>query len=776
VTLVQNRILQNRSAKAPIRIINVLLVSVLWLASTAVQSQEAHQPAITPEQVELLQQRLEDPAAREQLIQNLQLLVRTQDIAPEDPNRIKTAVSELLATLSERIAFLSKGIDQIVLGLEQLPMAWRWLSEQATDPEQLQIWQEIVLKIFVVVGLGYLIYATAYGFLRSVRQPLLDTPPSSFPTRLARLSAVLLIELLPLLLFTLTTYFCLAILTPREVVRLVTLSWIHAFILVHFISTVTRFFFSPNSQTLRLLSISGETANYLQVWTTRLSRLVIYGFFGLQVGSYLGLQRATYEILLHLIGLFFSAMLIIFIAQNRRNVAQKLESWGDLTQPESSAAAEPASVARTVEAQVNAGAPSEGTGQLRLRHFLGRLARAWYIIASCYVVVLYVIWSLEIPGGFLFVTRATLLTLLLLGIGMALIRLVQKVFDRGFSISDDLKQRFPGLENRVNNYIGYLRKALKGLVQVMMVLLILQTWNIDVLALLSSDSGKVLSGSALRIVFILISAYLVWEITTLIIHNKINSLVSEDGGFDAERARIKTLMNIVRKGLTIVLVILATLMIVSELGIEIGPLLAGAGVVGLAVGFGAQKLVQDVITGVFILIENQIAEGDVVSVGDKAGLVEAVSIRTVRLRDLSGVVHTIPYSTISTVSNLTKEFSCYVFDIGVAYREDADTVMTVIKEIGEELRADTEYGPKILEPIEVFGLDAFADSALVIKGRIKTAPIKQWWVGREFNRRLKLRFDELNIEIPFPHVTMYFGENKDGWAPPAHLKMVTEKT
>jgi small conductance mechanosensitive channel len=163
------------------------------------------------------------------------------------------------------------------------------------------------------------------------------------------------------------------------------------------------------------------------------------------------------------------------------------------------------------------------------------------------------------------------------------------------------------------------------------------------------------------------------------------------------------------------------------------------------------------------------AVGDVVKLGDRAGLVEAISIRTVRLRDLSGTVHTIPFSAIDTVSNLTRDFSFYVFDLGVAYREDVDEVMEVIRQVGEELRTDPEIGPVVLEPLEIFGVDAFGDNAVVIKGRIKTQPIKQWMVGRAFNHRIKKRFDERGIEIPFPHRTVYFGQDKDGTAPPLQV-------
>jgi small conductance mechanosensitive channel len=263
---------------------------------------------------------------------------------------------------------------------------------------------------------------------------------------------------------------------------------------------------------------------------------------------------------------------------------------------------------------------------------------------------------------------------------------------------------------------------------------------------------------------------LLWEVASSLIERY---LAAADAGQQTPQrsARARTLLTVARNALLVAIAVVSTLMVLSELGVNIGPLLAGAGVLGLAVGFGAQRLVQDIITGIFILFQDLMAVGDVVKLGDRAGLVEAISIRTVRLRDLTGTVHTIPFSAITTVSNLTEEFSFYVFDMGVVYREDVDEVMDLLRRIGEELQADAEIGPLMLAPIEVFGVDAFGDSAVVIKGRLKTLPIKQWAVGRAFNRLVKKRFDEAGIEIPFPHRTVYFGEAKDGGAPPAHVRV-----
>ena len=236
--------------------------------------------------------------------------------------------------------------------------------------------------------------------------------------------------------------------------------------------------------------------------------------------------------------------------------------------------------------------------------------------------------------------------------------------------------------------------------------------------------------------------------------------------------RTATLGEIIRYVIVLVIVAVATMTVLKEFGIDIGPVLAAAGIVGLAVGFGAQSLVKDIISGFFILLEDQIRVGDVVNIANKGGLVEKVGLRTTVLRDLHGNVHYVPNGTISVVTNMTKEYSRYVFDIGVAYRENVDEIIEVIKEIDEEMRQDPEFRDDIIEPIEILGLDQFDTSAIIIRARTTTLPIKQWRVGREFNRRLKKRFDKLNIEIPFPHVTLYMGRSKDGSSPP--LRIVKE--
>ncbi|OQC22846.1 MAG: putative MscS family protein YkuT [Deltaproteobacteria bacterium ADurb.Bin072] len=231
-----------------------------------------------------------------------------------------------------------------------------------------------------------------------------------------------------------------------------------------------------------------------------------------------------------------------------------------------------------------------------------------------------------------------------------------------------------------------------------------------------------------------------------------------DGLTDEASKRAETLTRLIRKAVLIGLWIIVALIILKELGVEIAPILAGAGILGLAVGFGAQNLVRDVISGFFFILEDQVRVGDVAVVNGTGGLVEQINFRTIVLRDLEGVVHVFPNGTVSTLSNRTKTWSGYVFDLGVAYKEDTDTVIKIIAQVGEEMMRDPTFGPLMLDAPEIFGVDRFDDSAVVIKGRLKTKPIQQWVVGREFLRRIKYAFDEAGIEIPFPHQTVYFGD------------------
>jgi moderate conductance mechanosensitive channel len=276
--------------------------------------------------------------------------------------------------------------------------------------------------------------------------------------------------------------------------------------------------------------------------------------------------------------------------------------------------------------------------------------------------------------------------------------------------------------------------------------------------------------SGIKIFLIFFAAYILNRIFKIAIKRFQTNLEKNDPTGEAGK-RANTLGTLLRTIAIVAILLVAIMMVLSEIGVQIGPMIAALGIGGLAIGFGAQNLVRDVISGFFIIIENQIRVGDVVNINGKGGVVELITLRIVRLRDLHGSVHYIPHGQITAVTNMTKDYGRYVFDVGIAYREDVDQVIEILKEIGDNLINDPEYRDVIVEPLEIMGLDRFDDSAVVIRARITTRPIQQWRVGREFNKRMKKVFDERGIEIPFPHRTIYMGVDKNNSAPPVHVKM-----
>lgn len=280
------------------------------------------------------------------------------------------------------------------------------------------------------------------------------------------------------------------------------------------------------------------------------------------------------------------------------------------------------------------------------------------------------------------------------------------------------------------------------------------------LALIENGLG-VLSGetaflSALRVLaIVLVSALAYWLVNRTII--SLRTRITEKFTDSEQVRRAETLGRVLRYALSIAIVLIATLLILNQFGISIAPILGAAGVAGIAIGFGAQTLVRDYFNGICLLLENQITKGDVVTIADKTGAVEDITLRYVQLRDYGGSVHYIPNGLISSVTNMSRGFAYAVIDVGVAYRENIDHVMDVIENEGRQLHEDPVLGDSILEPFELAGVEHLGDSAVVIRGRFRVQPLRQWTIRREFLRRLKTRFDAEGIEIPFPHLTIFRG-------------------
>lgn len=274
--------------------------------------------------------------------------------------------------------------------------------------------------------------------------------------------------------------------------------------------------------------------------------------------------------------------------------------------------------------------------------------------------------------------------------------------------------------------------------------------------------------SLLRVCVILVIAWVLLQLSRRLVRlfRDYMGRRTEDG---EDLRRIETLARVFRYIATVIISLVAGMLALSELGISIAPILGAAGVVGIAVGFGAQSLIKDYFTGFFLLLENQIRQGDVVEAGGKAGLVEEVTLRYLRLRDFEGSVHYVPNGLITTVTNKSRGFAQALIEVGVAYRESVDEAFDAMRDVGDAMRADPQFAERILDDLEIVGVENWADSAVTLRCRFKVRPLEQWNVRREFLRRLKMAFEARDIQIPYPHLTLYAGIDKQGHAPAFRL-------
>ncbi|OAN54621.1 hypothetical protein A6A04_11885 [Paramagnetospirillum marisnigri] len=302
-------------------------------------------------------------------------------------------------------------------------------------------------------------------------------------------------------------------------------------------------------------------------------------------------------------------------------------------------------------------------------------------------------------------------------------------------------------ESRANRYLSLLHRILRVLIAVIAGLALAQLWGFDPASLLDSQVGRQVASTLVHIAVVLVGALVFWHLLNTSIERYLTATDSE-GNLRQRSGRARTLLPLARNAVFVLLVVMVVLILLSELGVNIAPLLAGAGVLGIAIGFGSQKLVQDIITGVFILFEDTIAVGDSVKLGEHVGTVEAISIRAIRLRDANGSLHTVPFSAVTTVVNATKGFNYALLDVTVDLGEDTDRVVAIMEELGGELQADTKWGSYIAEPIEVLGMEKLDATGAMIRARIKTTPGDRAALIREFNRRIKRRFDAEDIDLP----------------------------
>jgi moderate conductance mechanosensitive channel len=726
---------------APLALV-ALLVILLYAAPAGAQSaatpatQPPPAPAVSDQDIDQLTAVLNDPALRDKLIAQLKALKAANAAAnpgtskpaetaaaPKLPAESAAPVVEprglgatLVSAMGAKLKQLGDGLSAGVQMLSQLPELGRSLAAEAGDPTMRARWLDVALKLAIVL-LAALLGAWLASWLASASRRALSA--RSDESRWLHLPLAVLrvvVELIPVAAFAVVAYVVLPATGPWPSTRLIVIGLVNAIVVARTIAVVAQVLLLPQPGCGPLLPLSDETGSYLYVWIRRLSATVIYGAFLVQAVGLLGVPPGPSDVLLRLLGLVTALLLVVLVLQNRTTVADRLRGRSE-------------------------------TGVIGgLRH---RLADIWHVLAIFYIMVTYAIWALDIGGGFMFLVRVTLLSAAILGLLRLAMLAVRWLVSRLSRLSADLRQRFPFLEARVNRYLPLVESLLDGLLYAVAALALLAVWGIDVFAWLDGELGRRIAVSLADIVVIVLIAVALLEGVSYLIERYLAA--SDRGNRPASRsARVRTLLPLIRNVFRIALLVVVALVVLSEIGINIAPLLAGAGVVGLAVGFGAQTLVKDVITGFFILAEDTIAIGDVIDLDGRSGVVEAMTIRTIRVRDVAGAVYTVPFSAVTVIKNLTKNFAYAIIDVSLTYRADLGRATQLLNDIAKSLREDPAFKADILGPLDIMGVDSLRDVGALLRARMMTVPGAQWRVSRAFYARLLDAFAANGIDPPVP--------------------------
>jgi small-conductance mechanosensitive channel len=748
-----------------------ILTLLLLLAGPALAQGTAPQPAPQAAGGELqrLIEVLRDDARRAEFLRALEAASRPSgsatapDAPAAEPAPAETALlppntlgAQLLMGASQRLQALSESLVTTVQALTDVQGVAAWISGALRDPVTKMRIADAAWKLALLFGLGLLAeWGTARALRRvSDRLDAMAPAPGDARTWMRRVPLVLArfgLDLVPIAAFAVISYGMIGFVRPLPTTELVLLTANNSYMALRAVMAGSRMLFSPASTHLRLVQVADETAAYVTVWVRRIVVVAIAGYAVAEAGLLFGLPWSAYDAILRLSLLVVTLLMVIVILQNRAQVADALRA------------------APLAEDEV------PDRARRLFRGLRDRLADVWHLLAILWLFALWGVWALEVRDGFARLLRVTATTVAILAVAKLADVLLRRAILRGFRITPELAQRYPGLEARANRYLPVLKALGSGIIAALALLFLLEAWGLDAFAWFGRGRlGAMLLSSLVTIGLTVMVGVTVWELANAAIQRYLTKL-SKDAQA-ARSARVRTLLPMLRTVLLVTILVFVALNVLTEIGVNVAPLIAGAGVIGLAVGFGSQTLVRDVITGAFLLFEDAMAVGDVVQVGGHAGVVEQLSIRSIKLRAQDGSVHIVPFSAVTTVTNMTRDFGFAVLDVSVGYGEETDRVSDVLRQIATEVRADAKFGAVIRDEIEILGVERLADSGVLIRARIKTDPGARWMVGREFNRRIKQRFDKLGIEIPYPHQKLVIESGakhpaeEDFPTPPARVK------
>lgn len=590
-----------------------------------------------------------------------------------------------------------------------------------------------------VAHLGMIIVATLalYQGLRRVSVPLKNrlhswvlaaTQQRRLLYQLVAISIMCIVDMI----FIGVTYFTAQFITLHIVGENGSLSlqsnlFLTAFMILELIKVGVRTVFYDRYSGLRLLRCDNRTAHYWYHWIGNIINLVGYGYMVAIPLINTNISNSLGQVSITVIALAAFIYGVCGVMKNRTRLQRRFYVMSRKTK--------------------------FGVGKI----FLRLMAALWHWFALAYFMMLLVVTLLQAEQSLPFVLQGTLRTILSIGGGLLISMLLTQLIGQPIELSEEWRRYFPGMEARLNAYIPLFLRLMRMALLIAVILLTLSAWHvISVQHWLASSEGQKTLNTWLGAVMIAAFIIFVWMIVAAIIEHRLSAYSS----YGEPSARAKTLLSLIKNALAVILFIIGLMLVLSQIGINIGPLIAGAGVVGLAVGFGAQTLVKDVITGIFIQIENAMNTGDFVTVAGISGTAERISIRSVGLRDAEGTYHVIPFSSVSTVSNYMRGFAYHCGEYRIGYAEDIDQAYLQLKAAFDELRQGA-YRNSILDELNIAGVVELGNSAVVIRAIIKTTPGDQWAVGRAYNRLVKIYFDRAGIEIPYPHQTLYLNQLKE---------------
>ena len=749
----------------------ILLCLVLLAVAAPAWAQPPTQPApqITPDQARQALQVLQDPHKRAEIITTLEAIARSHPApepappapAPPSPAPATSAPAdqpavtvepnslgaEVLVGASRFLNYVSTDAINTISAMRSIPLLWGWVKVMATYPWARAILLDTAWRIALAVVAGLVV---EWAIRRSVRRPIVvlvrrapngahtadetgearaeygeSEPPhrrriAAF-TLLRRLPLVLVrlfLELLPVVGFLTVGHLIAATsLGGGSIPRLVVLAVVDAYAICAAIICVARMMFSPVHARLRLLNISDSTAAYAMRWTRRIVVVAVFGYAIAEVGLLLGLSNAAHDALLKAVVLVDHVMLGIVVLQQRRTVRNLIR------------------------------APQGAIGPISgLRNWL---ARIWHWLAILVLATLWIAWAVEVPHGYMLTFRYLLSVIIVAIVARMLQIVLLGALDRALSPRPEVTSRFPGLSARLALYHPVMIRTVRAAIFVLGALVVLQLWGFGIFDWLANSMlGRHLVATLVMLSVTLMLAVAVWEAVNAALERHLARLTRDAQA--ARSARLRTLLPLLRTTLSVTIVIVTGMMVLSQIGVNIGPLLAGAGIVGVAIGFGSQKLVQDLITGIFLLLENAMQVGDSVTVSGLSGTVENLSVRIIRLRAGDGSVHLIPFSSVTTVTNVNRGLGNASVNVSVDAHEDTDRVSAVLKEIAAQMREEEDFAPRMLSDLQLWGVDKLDGASVTITGQVVCTDSGRWSVQREFNRRMKKRFEELGIELYNP--------------------------